>query len=96
MSPNHRLRRSCPIFLLLAALLFASLPAQAAAGHRPPAVARKVAVLGESALSWLRHLLGGLWMRGIAKEGPSIDPNGTPQPGNSSDEGMTIDPDGHR
>ena len=94
MSPNHRLRRTLPVFLLLAILLCASLPLQAAAVHRPSAVVWKVAVLGEHALSWLRNLLSGLGMRGIAKEGPTIDPNGQPHQSATPDEGMTIDPNG--
>jgi hypothetical protein len=94
MSPNHRLRRSLPTFLLLAALLFAGLPAQAAAVHRPSAVVWKVAVLGEGALSWLRNLFSGLWMRGSAKEGVTIDPDGKPNQTPPPDEGVTIDPNG--
>ena len=94
MSPNHRLRRTLPVFLLLAILLFASLPLEAAAVHRPSAVAGKVAVLGEGALSWLRNLLSGLGIRGLTKEGVTIDPDGKPNPSTSSDEGMTIDPNG--
>ena len=91
MSPNHRLRRTLPVFLLLAALLSMSLPIQAAAAHHSSAVIRKVTAVGEGVLSWLRNLFSGL---GIAKEGMSIDPDGKPKPDTSSDEGVSIDPNG--
>jgi len=94
MSSNHRLRRTLPVFLLLAILLFASLPLQAAAVHRPLTVTWKVAAIGEDALSWLRNFFSGLGMRGIAKEGPTIDPDGKPHSSTPPDEGMTIDPNG--
>jgi len=94
MSPNHRLRRTLPVFLLLAALLFTSLPLQAAAVRHSSARVWKVTAVGEDLLSWLRNLFSGLGMRGIAKEGPTIDPNGNPHQGASSDEGMSIDPNG--
>jgi len=94
MSPNHRLHRTFPVFLLLAALLLSSLPVQAAAARRPPVPAGKVSALGEEALSWLRNLLSGLWMRGSAKEGPTIDPNGQPHQSAPPDEGMSIGPNG--
>jgi len=94
MSPNHRLRRTLPVFLLLAALLSTSLPAQAVAARRPLVPVRKVAILGEDALSWLWNLFSGLWMRGISKEGPSIDPDGQPHQSAPPDEGMSIDPNG--
>ena len=94
MSPNHRLHRTFPVFLLLAALLLSSLPVQAAAARRPPVPAGKVSVLGEDALSWLRKLVIGWWTRGSAKEGVTIDPDGKPIQGASSDEGMSIDPNG--
>jgi hypothetical protein len=92
MSPKTRLCRNLPLFLLLAALLFASLPAQAAPAHRPADLARKVTALGEDALSWVRNLAAGLWLRATAKEGTILDPDGQPAPSTSSDEGVTIDP----
>jgi hypothetical protein len=94
MSPNRSLRSALPVALLLAALVFTSLPVQAAAARRPPAPVWRVAVLGEDALAWLRNLFSGLWLRGSAKEGMTIDPDGQPRPGASSDEGMSIDPNG--
>ncbi len=97
MSPNRRLRRSLPLLLLLAALVFAGLPVQAAARRspaRPSAKIWRVAVLGESAFSWLRNLLMGLWMPAGAKEGMTIDPDGQPHQNAVPDEGMTIDPNG--
>jgi hypothetical protein len=93
MSTSSRRRRAFPVFLLLAALLFGSLPARAQAARRPAPEIRKITALGESALSWLRLFLDSLWRPEVAKEGPSIDPDGqTSQQGD--DEGMSIDPDG--
>lgn len=95
MSPNRSLRRAFPVFLLLVALLFTSLPVHAAPARRD------VAALGEEAIAWIHELLAGLWGRGLAKEGTSIDPNGQPKEGMSidpdgqgNDEGVTIDPNG--
>jgi hypothetical protein len=78
----------------LVVLLFGSLPIRAQAARRPPAETRKLTVLGESALSWMRLFVARLWHPEMGKEGPSIDPNGQPQPQGSADEGITIDPNG--
>ncbi len=93
MSTSSHQRRAFPVFLLLAALLFGSLPARAQAARRPAGEMRKIAVFGESALSRLRLFLDSLWRPEMAKEGPSIDPDG--QAGQQGDdEGITIDPNG--
>jgi hypothetical protein len=77
----------------MAVLLLGSLPIHAQASRRPSAEMRKIAILGENALSWLRLFVASLWYPEMAKEGPSLDPDGQPrQQGN--DEGMTIDPNG--
>ena len=95
MSTISRRRSVFTAFLLLAALLFGSLPVRAQASRRHPAEMRKIAVLGESALSWLRLFVASLWHPEMAKEGPSLDPDGQPRQ-QGSDEGMSIDPNGQR
>jgi hypothetical protein len=93
MSTSSHQRRAFPVFLLLAALLFGSLPVRAQANRRPAPEMRKITALGERALSWLWLFLDSLWRPEMAKEGPSIDPDGqTNQQGD--DEGITIDPNG--
>jgi hypothetical protein len=82
------------VFLLLAALLLGSLPVYAQASRRPSAEVRKIAVLGEGALSWLRRVAASLWQPEMTKEGPSIDPNGQKPGQQGNDEGMSIDPNG--
>lgn len=94
MSTSSRQCRVFAAFLLLAALLFGSLPVRAQAARRPSTETRKLTALGESALSWMRLFVASLWRPEVAKEGPSIDPNG--QPRQASDEGITIDPNGQR
>jgi hypothetical protein len=89
-------------FALLAALVLASLPAQARPVRRP---ALSVTVSGDTVLSGLWRFVVRLWPGVTAKEETSIDPNGspnhagTPVPPTGSatnDEGMSIDPDGSR
>jgi hypothetical protein len=81
MSQNRPVYRALTVAALLSVLVLAGRPAEARSVHRP---ALKVAAFGESAVAWVRHLLGRLW-----KEGVMIDPNGAKSP-----EGVTIDPDG--
>jgi hypothetical protein len=95
MSTISRQRRVVTVFLLLTALLFGSLPVRARAARGPAAETRKIAALGENALSWLRLFVSSLWHPEMTKEGPSIDPNGQPRQ-QGSDEGMSIDPDGRK
>ena len=92
MSTTSRQRRAFPVFLLLVALLFGSLPVRAQASRRPSTEMRKITALGEDALSWLRLFVASLWHPEMAKEGPSLDPDG--QPRQQNDEGITIDPNG--
>jgi hypothetical protein len=89
------------VFLVLALLALATLPAQARPARRPiPAVA----VPGDTVLSGIWRFMLSLWPGGVAKEGTSIDPNGgnnhagtsTPAPGDLTNEGTSIDPDGSR
>jgi len=91
MSPNPSPRRALAVFLLLVALVFAGLPVYAQPVHRPPAGIGKVAGLGEDAFAWVRDLFAS-WLRGLSKEGPTIDPDG--RPNSQPDEGPTIDPNG--
>ena len=93
MSTSSRQHRAFPVFLLLAALLFGSLPTRAQAARRPAPEMQKLAALGENALSWLRLFLDSLWRPEMAKEGPSIDPDGQASQ-QGDDEGITIDPNG--
>ena len=102
MSHNLNLRRGFTTFVLLVALLFASLPAQAKPACRAVPGVWKVAVLGEDAFVWVRSLFARLLPQGATKEGMSIDPDGGKAPegtsidpdGGLDDEGMSIDPDG--
>lgn len=92
MSHNRNLCRRLPA-LLLAALVFASVPLHAAPSRLAAPVWR-VAVLGERILSWIRGAID-LGPGNPTKEGMSIDPNGQPtQDGHDGDEGITIDPNG--
>lgn len=99
MSQNHSVYRVLTAAALLSLLVLASRPAEARPVHRPTS---KVTALGESAVAWVRNLLGSLWLPGTTKEGVMIDPNGAKSPGGVTigpdgglnDEGMSIDPDG--
>jgi hypothetical protein len=101
--PTNRAPQSVfTILALLATLVLASLPAQGRTVHRPAADRHAVAASGENALARLWSFLVSLWPQGMAKEGMTIDPNGSPNHegtsidpnGGLNDEGMTIDPDG--
>lgn len=94
MSMISRRRCAFTAFLLLAVLLFGGLPVHAQTNRRPPAEVRKIAVLGENTFNWLCLVVASLWHPEMAKEGPSLDPDG--QPRQTSDEGMSIDPNGQR
>jgi hypothetical protein len=102
MSHNFNSRRGFTAFVLLVALLFASLPAQARPAHGTVSGAWNVAVLGEDAFAWVRSLFAGLLPQGTTKEGTSIDPDGGKAPegtsidpnGGLNDEGVLIDPNG--
>jgi hypothetical protein len=94
MSTSSHQHRALPVFLLLAALLFGSLPVRAQAARRPAPEMQKLAALGENALSWLRLFLDSLWRPEMTKEGMTIDPNGQKPGQQGNDEGITIDPDG--
>jgi hypothetical protein len=104
MSPKPVSPRVFCVFALFAALVLASLPAQARPFRRPPADRPAVAAAGDSGLASLWHLLVGLWPGVRAKEGVTIDPNGSSNhagtqvvpPGDLVDEGTSIDPDGSR
>ena len=93
MSHNLNLRRGFTAFVLLVALLFASLPAQARPTRGAVSGPWKVAVLGEDAFAWVRSLFAGLWTRSVTKEGVTIDPNGG-RARALDDEGVLIDPNG--
>ena len=100
MSSKPASHRVFLAFALPAALVLASLPAQARPVRRPPVSRNSVAVSGDTVLSGLWHLVVRLWPHGTAKEGMSIDPNGghtgtsaTPS-GDLIDEGTSIDPNG--
>jgi hypothetical protein len=97
MSQNLASRRVFPVLVALAALVLASLPAQA----RPSRGSlRTVATSSENRLARLWSYVANLWT--MTKEGTSIDPNGrngaggTLPAGGGDDEGMSIDPDGRR
>jgi hypothetical protein len=93
MSASFRQYRAFPVFLLMAALALAGLPARSQPVLKPsPQQTRKVAAPGEDLLSQIRLFLARLWSPGLTKEGPSIDPDG--KPGGQGDEGITIDPNG--
>lgn len=99
MSSKPASQRIFLIFILLAALVFASLPVQARPVHRPETSRNSVAVSGDNALASLWRFVASLWPQGTTKEGMSIDPNGnTNHTGTSTgdliDEGMSIDPNG--
>jgi hypothetical protein len=102
MSTNRSSQSVFTVFALLATLVLASLPAQGRTVHRPTAGRHAVTASGDNSLARLWSFLVSLWPQGMAKEGMSIDPNGSPRhEGTSIDpngglnhEGMTIDPDG--
>jgi len=97
MVSNRSSRSVFSVLFLLAALVLASVPAQAQPVRRPMTGPRVVAASGENGLSRLWSSLVNLM-----KEGMSIDPNGgshgagttTVPVGGGSDEGVTIDPNG--
>ena len=100
MSRNSGIRFVVGVLALFLVSVFTSLPAPAQPLRRPAAGLGKVAVLGEGALRWVRDLFSGLLAQGTAKEGMSIDPNGSQNPGGTpvdpglDGEGVSIDPDG--
>jgi len=77
---SHSLRRTLTVFVLLACLAFAAVPAQAAP------LGPVHAATDEGMLLNLWGFLAGL----LDKAGMSIDPDGKPE----GDEGMSIDPNG--
>ncbi|MBW8875359.1 MAG: hypothetical protein JF614_10395 [Acidobacteria bacterium] len=86
--------------VLIALLAFAGAPVQGQTV--PPSLAKVVHVAGVG--DRLEHFLVSLWTRIFQEEGMSIDPNGAkngqgttvnPNPPDLTDEGVTIDPDGH-
>ena len=77
MSSKPASHRVFFVLTLLAALALASLPAQARPVHRPAAGRQIVAVPGDAGLSGLWRFVLSLWPGGTAKEGTSIDPNGS-------------------
>ena len=98
MVPNRASRSVFSVLVLLAALVLASVPAQAQPVRRPVTGHRAVAVSGENGLSRLWSSLVNLM-----KEGTSIDPDGKHGAGvtvnptsGGSDEGVTIDPNGRQ
>jgi hypothetical protein len=104
MSSKLSLPRVFFAFALLAAFVLASLPAQARPVRRPVTGRQAVAVAGDSSLTALWRFVLGFWPRGTAKEGMSIDPNGSSNhtgtpilpPGDLTNEGTSIDPDGRK
>jgi hypothetical protein len=104
MSSKPASQRIFLAFVLLAALVLASLPAQARPIRRPTTDPHFVAVPGDTALTRVWSFVVGLWPRETAKEGTSIDPDGntnhggmsTAPPGDLTDEGVTIDPNGSK
>ncbi|HEY3566805.1 MAG TPA: hypothetical protein VGP73_02640 [Thermoanaerobaculia bacterium] len=101
MSSKPASHRVFFVFLLLAALILASLPAQARTVHRSPASRNSVAVSGDTVLSGIWRFVVSLWPGVVVKEGTSIDPDGnhttsTTPTGDLIDEGMSIDPNGSK
>lgn len=104
MSSKPASHRVFFVLILLAALVLASLPAQARPVRRPATDRHSVAVPGDTALSGIWRFVVSLWSRGTAKEGTSIDPDGntnhtgasTTPTGDLTDEGVTIDPNGSK
>ncbi len=101
MSSKPASHRVFFVFLLLAALILASLPAQARTVHRPSVSRNSVAASGDTVLSGIWRFVVSLWPGGTTKEGVLIDPNGgTNHAGTSTgdliDEGMSIDPNGSK
>ena len=72
MSSKPASHRIFSVFVLLAALVLASLPAHARPLH--PAVEKASHVAGFGERLW--NFLVSLWPRDLRKEGMSIDPNG--------------------
>lgn len=102
MSSKPASHRVFFVFALLAALVLTGLPAQAQPVRRP---APSVTVPGHTVLSDLWRFVVRLWPGVTAKEGTSIDPNGSPNHASTpvtptgsatNDEGVTIDPDGSK
>jgi hypothetical protein len=97
MSQNRASRRVYPVLVALAALLLASLPAQAKPSRNG---LRMAAASSENRLARLWSYVANLWT--MTKEGTSIDPNGrngaeaTLPVGGGDDEGMSIDPNGRQ
>jgi hypothetical protein len=91
-------------FVLLATLVFASLPAEGRPVRRSATDRHSVAVPGYSTLSGIWRFVVNLWPRGTTKEGMSIDPDGnvnhtgtsTNPAGDLTDEGVLIDPNGNK
>jgi hypothetical protein len=104
MSSKPAWQRIFCVFVLLAALVLASLPAQARPVRRPVAGLPSVAVPGDTTLSGIWRFVVSLWPGGTMKEGMSIDPNGgtnhagtsTTPTGDLTDEGTSIDPNGSK
>lgn len=104
MSSKSAYRLVVFTFALLAALILASLPAQARTAHHPPASHNPVAVPGDNGLSGIWRFVVSLWPGATTKEGTSIDPDGnanhtgasTTPTGDLIDEGTSIDPNGNR
>jgi hypothetical protein len=96
MSSKPASQRIFFAFALLAALVLASLPAQARPVRRPTTGSRSVAVPGDTALTGIWRFVMGLWPGGTAKEGVLIDPNGGTNHAGTPDEGMSIDPNGRK
>ena len=98
MSSYHALRVGVVAVVVIALLAAIAPPVQAQPVR--PTVAKVVHVAGVGERIW--HLLASLWTRTFEQEGTSIDPDGKTGPGAVStnppdltDEGMTIDPNGH-
>jgi hypothetical protein len=100
MSQNPASRRVFPVLVVLAALLLASLPAQARPSRPAGSGLQAVAVV-ENHLARLWSYVVQLWQpSSMTKEGVSIDPNGRNgsgvvlPTGGGDDEGTSIDPNG--
>jgi hypothetical protein len=99
MSSKSASHRVFFAFALLAALVLASLPVQARPVRRP---APSVTAPGDTVLSGIWRFVVRLWPGVTAKEGTSIDPNGSPghavapTGSTTNDEGTSIDPDGRK
>jgi hypothetical protein len=104
MSSKPASQRVFFAFVLLAALVLASLPAQARTIRHPPVNHNSVAASGDTFLSGIWRFVVSLWSGGTTKEGMSIDPDGntnhtgasTHPAGDLANEGTSIDPDGNK